>query len=143
MSRLVRFARAAAEKPMEAVEVILALAVFLSGFWLVGPFYSPADSVSAEILESATIPHILGILHLTMSAPLLYALARLDWLKRQFVRRWATFSIFILYLFYGFSGIAVLGFERPSWLTTLAVALIAGVAHVRLKWEMVDSATRD
>jgi len=135
MSRLVRFARAAADKPMEIVEGIIAIAVFLVGCWYISPFYKPATSVTAQIWESANIPQYTGVFQMIVSGLLFTALVIPKWRKRQMVRRWTTFAIFILYLFYGFSSTIILGMGRVSWIATFALALIAGVAHLRLKWE--------
>jgi hypothetical protein len=135
MSRLVRFARGAAEKPTEAIEGIISVAVIMVGLWFVSPFYHPSDSVSAQAWANGTIPQWVGTFQSLVGATLLFALVKKDWSKRQMVRRQATFAIFILYLFYGLSATIILGMGRVSWIATFALALISGVAHLRLKWE--------
>lgn len=135
MSRLVRFARAVSEKPTEAIEGIIALAVTLVGLWFISPFYKPSDSVSAQAWASGTIPQYIGAFQTVVGATLLFALVRKGWARRQTIRRMTTFVIFILYLFYGLSSTIILGMGRVSWIATYALALIAGVAHLRLKWE--------
>lgn len=135
MSRLMRFARAAAEKPTEAIEAIISVAVILVGLWFVSPFYHPSDSVSAQAWANGTIPQYIGAFQSAVGSALLVALIRKNWARRQMVRRQTTFAIFILYLFYGLSATIILGMGRVSWIATFALALISGVAHLRLKWE--------
>lgn len=135
MSRLVRFARAVAEKPTEAIEGIIATAVTLVGIWFVSPYYKPSVSVSAQAWANGTVPQWIGAFQAIVGAVLLFALVRKGWTRRQAVRRQTTFAIFILYLFYGLSSTIILGLGRVSWIATYALALIAGVVHLRLKWE--------
>lgn len=135
MSRLVKLARAASEKPTEAIEFIIATAVTLVGIWFVSPYYKPADSVSAQAWANGTIPQWIGAFQTVLGLLLLFALVKKSWARRQAIRRQTTFAIFILYLFYGLSSTIILGLGRVSWITTYALAFIAGVVHLRLKWE--------
>lgn len=135
MSRLVKFARAVSEKPTEAIEGIIATAVTLVGLWFISPYYHPSASVSAKAWASGTIPQYIGAFQTLIGVLLLFALVKKGWKRRQAVRRQTTFAIFILYLFYGFSSTIILGLGRVSWIATFALALISGVAHLRLKWE--------
>ncbi|QZE11294.1 membrane protein [Streptomyces phage Forrest] len=143
MSRLVNLARAAAEKPTEAVEYIIGVAVLLVGLWFVSPFYEPSTSIQSQIWENAHIPRYTGAVQALVAATLLFALVRKKWTRRQTVRRQATFAIFVLYLFYGFSSTVILGMGRVSWIATFALALISGVAHLRLKWEEGEANARN
>ncbi|QIQ63039.1 hypothetical protein SEA_MOAB_180 [Streptomyces phage Moab] len=143
MSRLVNLVKGVAEKPTEAVEYIIGLAVFLVGTWFLTPFYEPTTSVQSQIWESANIPQYTGGVQAFVAALLLFALVRKSWTKRQAVRRMTTFAIFVLYLFYGFSSTIILGMGRVSWITTFAIALISGVAHLRLKWEEGEANARN
>lgn len=135
MSRLVSFARTAAERPLEVIEGILASATFLVGLWFISPFYHPATSVGAQAWQSGQIPQVIGAVQTVLALIFLFALFRTKWAKRQTVRRQMTFVLFILYLFYAFTSTIILGFGRVSWVNTYALALIAGVTHLRLKWE--------
>lgn len=135
MSRLVKFARTVAEKPTEVIEGIISVAVTLVGLWFLSPFYDTSTSVSAQAWASGTIPRYIGAFQSVVGVVLLFALVRKGWARRQAVRRMTTFAIFILYLFYGFSATIILGLGRVSWIATFALALISGVAHLRLKWE--------
>ncbi|QOI67545.1 hypothetical protein SEA_BEUFFERT_172 [Streptomyces phage Beuffert] len=143
MSRLVSFFKAVAERPTEAIEGIIATAVFLVGLWFVSPFYEPTTSVQSQIWESANIPQFTGVFQALVAGILLFALVRKGWARRQMIRRQATFAIFILYLFYGLSSTMILGMGRVSWVATFALALISGVAHLRLKWEEGEANARD
>lgn len=142
MSRLVKFATAVAEKPTEAIEAIIGTAVLLVGLWFISPFYKASESVAATIWESSHIPEYIGGAQAIAASFLLFALARKNWNKRQAVRRMTTFAIFVLYLFYGFSSTIILGLGRVSWIASFALALIAGVVHLRLKWEEGESLAR-
>jgi len=124
-----------AERPTEAVEAIIAVAVSLVGIWFLSPYYKPSTSVSAQAWASGTIPQYIGAFQAVVGLMLIFALVRKGWARRQAVRRQTTFAIFILYLFYGFSSTIILGLGRVSWIATFALALISGVAHLRLKWE--------
>jgi hypothetical protein len=135
MSRLVKFARAASEKPTDAIEGILSVAVTLVGLWFLSPFYKASTSVSAQAWANGEIPRYIGAFQAVVGIVLLFALVRKGWARRQAVRRQTTFAIFILYLFYGLSATIILGLGRVSWIATFALALIAGVVHLRLKWE--------
>jgi hypothetical protein len=135
MSKLMKFARATSERPLEAIETIIGIAVLLVGLWFVSPFYKPSESVAAAIWESNHIPEYIGGVQAVVASFLLFALARKNWDKRQAIRRMTTFAIFVLYLFYGFSSTIILGLGRVSWIASFALALIAGVVHLRLKWE--------
>ncbi|XAO35348.1 hypothetical protein SEA_FRANCOB_179 [Streptomyces phage Francob] len=135
MSRLVNLVEGVAKKPTEAIEYIIGTAVLLVGLWFISPFYTPSTSVQSQIWENAHIPQYTGMVQAAIAAMLLFALVRKNWAKRQTVRRVTTFAIFVLYLFYGFSSTIILGMGRVSWIATFALAFIAGVAHLRLKWE--------
>lgn len=136
MSRLMRFFRYAAEQPTHVIEAVVGIAVMLSGAWFLSPFYKPEISVSAQVTGSADLPRIIGAFQILFALALLFAIVRPDWKRSRTVRSWMTFDIFILYLFYGLSSIFVNGMERVSWIATFAIALISGVAHLRLKWEL-------
>lgn len=143
MSRLVRLVTGVAQKPTEAIEYIIATAVFLVGLWFLSPYYKPSTSVQSQIWENAHVPQFTGAVQSVIAAFLLFALVRKSWARRQTVRRLTTFAIFVLYLFYGFSSTIILGMGRVSWISTYALALIAGVAHLRLKWEEGDANARN
>lgn len=123
------------ERPTEAIEGIIAFAVTLVGLWFLSPYYKPSTSVSAQAWANGTVPQIIGAFQALVGVVLLFALVRKGWARRQTVRRQTTFAIFILYLFYGFSSTIILGMGRVSWIATFALAFIAGVVHLRLKWE--------
>lgn len=143
MSRLVNLAKTSSEKPLEVIESILGAAVFLVGLWFVSPFYNVSTSVSAQAWANGTIPQYIGAAQAIVGALLLYALVRKNWTRRQAIRRQTTFAIFVLYLFYGFSSTIILGMGRVSWIATFALALISGVAHLRLKWEEGEANARN
>lgn len=127
---------AIAKRPMESVELIVAFSLFCSGIWIVSPAFSTESSAVAQVTESIFATLAIGLLQMFLSLPLLYAVSHLGWPHRQRVRRFVTFSLFNLLLFYGFSQIIIYGLSRVTWLTTFSLALIMGVAHIRLKWEI-------
>lgn len=140
MSRLMRFFRYAAEQPTHVIEAIVGIAVLCSGAWYLSPFYEPEISVSAQVTGSVGLPRIIGAFQILFALALFFAIVRPKWKRSRMLRSWMTFDIFILYLFYGISSVFVNGMGRVSWIATFAIALISGVAHLRLKWELGNNA---
>jgi len=134
------FFKTVAERPTEVIEGIVGIAVLCLGLWYISPFYQPTQSVSAKITESANIPQILGSVQIVFALILLVSLFLPKWKRSHMLRSWMTFNIFILYLFYGLSSVFILGMGRVSWVSTFALALISGVTHLRLKWELGNNA---
>lgn len=123
---------------MEAIESVIALVLFLTGAWFISPWYSPTPGASSslELTHGITLAMVFGTIQVLMAGPLLYALLREKWPRRQRVRRFVTFTCFCLLLFYGISGMVLFGTHRLSWLQTFGLALISAVCHLRLKWEL-------
>ncbi len=123
-------------RPMDVVEGILAATMFVHGLWLVSPFFEPSSSVSALILHGDSLmPQVIGFLQAAVAGIHLYTLIRKP-RKREVIRRAATFFMFTLYLFYGSSSLMLFGLAKVSWVMTFSLALLAGVAYLRLKWEV-------
>jgi hypothetical protein len=89
------------------------------------------------IVGGITFAMLFGTIQVAMAGPLLYALWKEKWSRRQQVRRFVTFTCFLLLSFYTLSGIILYGTHRLTWLSSLGLALISAVCHVRLKWEMI------
>jgi uncharacterized membrane protein len=122
---------------MEAVESIIALILFLTGVWFLSPWYSPNPGAASQLkVGGIQLSYIFGVVQVLMAGPQLYALLRESWPRRQQIRRFVTFTCFVLLTFYGFSGVILFGTQRLSWLQTFGLALISAVCHLRLKWEM-------
>lgn len=138
MTTPIHFFKAVAKRPMEAIESIIALILFLTGLWFLSPWYTPnpGASSSLKIVGNLTLAMLFGTIQVIMAGPLLYALLRERWPRRQQVRRFVTFTCFCLLLFYGISGMVLFGTQRLSWLQTFGLAFISAVCHLRLKWEM-------
>jgi hypothetical protein len=137
MTRPIHFFKAIAKRPMEAIETIVALVLFLSGVWFLSPWYTPNPGASSQLkIGGVSLSIIFGTIQVLMTGPLLYALIRERWPRRQQIRRVVTFTSFVLLTFYGFSGVILFGTHRLSWLQTFGLALISAVCHLRLKWEM-------
>lgn len=125
---------------MDVVEGILSLTMFLHGAWLVSPFFKPSSSVSSMILHGeSTIPQVIGLAQATVAGIHLYSLLRKP-AKQEVIRRGAMFFMFTLYLFYGTSSLILFGLGKVSWVTTFALAAIAAVVYLRLKWEVSHDA---
>jgi hypothetical protein len=138
MTRPIHFFKAIAKRPMEAIESIVALILFLTGVWFLTPWYTPNPGASSQlkIVDGITLAAVFGTIQVVMAGPMLYALLRERWPRRQQIRRVVTFTSFILLTFYGFSGVILFGTQRLSWLQTFGLAAISAVCHLRLKWEM-------
>lgn len=123
---------------MEAVETLVALMLFLSGLYIITPSFELSGSAVAEISQSNAVPLLLGISQMLLAVPLLYALLNFGWPLRQKVRRAVTFAAFILLLFHGYAQVIFFGVTKITWTMTFTLALIMGVAHLHLKWEIDD-----
>lgn len=123
---------------MEAIEAIVAIVLFLTGAWFMTPWYTPVSGASSalEVVPGITLAMVFGTIQVIMAGPLLYALSREKWSFRRRVRRFVTFTCFVLLTFYGLSGMILFGTHRLSWLQTFGLALVSAVCHLRLKWEM-------
>src|SRR3954471_15884610 len=122
----VGFVRTTAVRPMDVVEGILSATIFIHGVWWVSPFFEPSSSVSALILHGdSLIPQVIGLTQTAVAGVHLYTLIRRP-LKREVIRRAATFFMFTLYLFYGSSSLMLFGLAKVAWVTTFALALLAG-----------------
>lgn len=142
MTRPISFFKAIAKRPMEAIETIIALVLFLTGLWFLSPWFTPTPGASSQlkIVDGITLSMVFGTIQVLMAGPLLYALIRETWPRRQQVRRFVTFTCFCLLTFYGLSGVILFGTQRLSWLQTFGLAFISAVCHLRLKWEMDEDA---
>lgn len=138
MTRPITFFKAIAKRPMEAIETIVALILFLTGVWFLTPWYTPNPGASSQvtIVDGITLATVFGIIQILMAGPMLYALIRAKWSMRMRIRRFVTFTSFLLLTFYGISGVVLFGTQRLSWVQTFGLALISAVCHLRLKWEM-------
>ena len=140
MARVVNFFKGIATHPMETIEFVVPLLLFLSGLW--ATFYAPyADIPTLQQKAGSTTWMIsaFGILQLALAIPLLYSIAHKSWTKGIKLRRWLSFVCFFLLLFYGITGVLVNGLDKISWLSSFGFAVIAGVCHVRLKWVHADA----
>jgi len=138
MIKPINFFKDIAKRPMEAIETIIALVLFLTGVWFMTPWYTPNPGAASQlrIIDGITLSMIFGTVQILMAGPLLYALYMEKWPRRQQFRRFVTFTSFLLLTFYGFSGMILFGTQRLSWLQTFGLALISAVCHLRLKWEL-------
>lgn len=136
MARVVNFFKGIATHPMETIEFVVPLLLFFSGLW--ATCYAPyADIPTLRDKPNSTpwLIAIFGVIQLTLAGPLLYAIAHKTWTTGIKLRRWLSFVCFVLLLFYGITGVLVNGLDRISWLSSFGFAVIAGVCHVRLRWE--------
>jgi hypothetical protein len=136
----VGFVRRTAVRPMDVVEGILSLTMLLHGLWLVSPFFKPSSSASSMILHGdVTIPQVIGCTQAAVAVIHLYGLLRKP-AKQEVIRRGGMFFMFTLYLFYGTSSLILFGLQKVNWVSTYALAIIAAVVYLRLKWEVSHNA---
>jgi hypothetical protein len=139
MTTPMHFFKAIAKRPLEAIESTIALILFATGAWFLSPWYQPNPGASSSLkIGGITLAMLFGIIQVIMAGPMLYALLRESWPRRQQVRRIVTFTSFCLLTFYGLSGVILFGTQRLSWLQTFGLAAISAVCHLRLKWELDD-----
>jgi hypothetical protein len=120
-------------RPMEAVGFILALAVLLAGAWLLSPFFQPDESTGAKISGSLqVIPTILGAYQVIVGTIWLAGIFNKSKNWSLVVRRTCSFMVFLLYTFYGISGVILNGIHRITWLSTFTIAFIAAIKYLWL-----------
>jgi hypothetical protein len=132
--RIANVFRYIAFKPMDAVGFILALSVLLAGLYLLSPFLTIAASTSAQITNHTilALPRFLGLYQVIAGSAWIVAIFNKHKKWSIPIRRTAAMSIFLLYTFYGISGIFLYGMERVTWLGTFTIALIAAVKYLYL-----------
>lgn len=123
---------AIATHPMKAVEIVIVSILFFSGLWLLSPL-SVDGGTAGQASGDYRIAVVLGIFQVVMGLLYYYALWKPIG-KRYFVRNWINMAYFCLFLFYAIAQFLLTGFTNVRWITTLGIALIAGIAHLRYKW---------
>jgi hypothetical protein len=124
---------------MDAVGFVLAFAAFLAGIYLLGVglelIHIPTASLSptsARISGINWLPSIFGVLQLGLGGTWIYAIFNKDKPWSVKVRKNCAMLMFLIYMFYGFSGVILEGITRVSWLSTFSIALIAGIKYLWL-----------
>ncbi len=126
MSRFVEVVRNAAEKPIEAIQVIVAITVFILALWVASPIYVPTSSSSAvaiafsnNILQKALIGLVIGLPPLPIILSLFFKrFNTVSWYIRS------TQGMFICLLFLTLLRVLVVGWLPLTWVSTLGLALV-------------------
>lgn len=132
-----RFIQTVQYRPMDAIGFILAFLAFVAGVYLVllslhvfGIGLETATS--ARVSGHDWLPLIFAALQLGLGGAWIYALFNKGKAWSVRVRRACAMTFFIVYMFYGFSGVFLYGLERATWLSTFALAAITGVKYLYL-----------
>lgn len=135
MAAVTNFFKNIAMNPMETIEFVVPVILLISGLW--AALYAPLGGTLAERASQGQQAWAvgLGIAHLLLALPLLYAVIWKNWPQSLKTRRLLSFGCFLLLMFYGFAGLFVNGLHRISWVSAFGLAVIAGVCHIRLKWD--------
>lgn len=124
-------------KPMDAIGYILATTAILAGFYLfIVGFHlfgvTPAVSTSQQISGIDWLPLVFAVVQVGLGTAWLVALLNKSKSWSLKVRKNCALIFFLVYTFYGFSGLLLNGLTRASWLTTFAMAAVTGVKYLYL-----------
>lgn len=134
MTRAITVFKDAASRPMEAIETIIALVLFVFGCYLISPLYIEAPQTASSALASnPTALLIAGVgLYILPALPILLGLF---W-KRVNTLKWrtrSTFWMFIACMFITLLRLITIGFTPLVWLFTFALGLIAAVCFLYMR----------
>lgn len=143
MKPSIKFFLNVAQHPMETIESVVAFVLSITGLWLLSPWFEPATSTTAEITDgSHIIPYVFGCIEILLALPLIYSLINRRWSYGLRVRKTISFLCFVLFVFYGMSGILLNHLHRISWVSAFGFAAIAAVAHLRLQLDLIEESER-
>jgi len=117
-----RIANYPASYPMHVVEIILALSLFVFGFFVLTPFYY-------DRLQE-WVQCVLGLGYIFSSGPLL--LLTLLRKSTEGIRKKSQFAMFFAFCFIFLQRLIVYGFDSFLWIFPLVLAVISSVAYLRL-----------
>lgn len=139
----VKFFLSVAKHPMETIESVVAFVLSITGLWLLSPWFEPASSTTAEITNgSHVIPSVFGFLEIFLAVPLIYSLFNQKWHYGLRVRKTISLLCFILFVFYGTSGLLLNHLHRITWVSAFGFAVISAVAHLRLQLDLIEESER-
>lgn len=137
MTRAVEVFRSASKRPMEAIEVILALTLFGAGLYLLSPTYVIQDSgmsTTAQAFADNDLAHMsYGLFgFIVPAAPILLGL----FLRRFNTITWrtrSTFMMFLAFLFTALFRVIVIGPVPILWVFPLALAFVSAVCYLYVR----------
>lgn len=122
-----------ARKPVEAVTFIIAFSLLAFSLYLVSPWYEPGyDRVIADSPTNRYVEYVVGVAFFLISLPG----AIFPFLNdgaRQNALKFATFSMFIAFLFQAILRIVSVGWTPVHWLSVLVISLICGALRLYLE----------
>lgn len=131
-----KFKHAATPSVGYYLELIIALVLFVQGFYALVPAYDlPRDSVfGLDRLPMAQ--NGLGILLIVSSILLFWGLSQHHFPTRRAFRRAGSFLAFGVLLFITFLGILSEDVNDIYWISTLGIAIMTAVMYVRVGWQL-------
>lgn len=123
--RLITYSRT---QPARMIVGVVALATFLSGIWILCPWYLPLalPAASKAIGVSVTVA---GVINVLVSLPGLYAF------KKNCPKAIArgAFYLFCWYMFVALTRMVFVG-SALGWVTVLIIALIMAIVYIEQKY---------
>jgi len=126
-----------ARRTYRYVEGVIAMTMLIGGAYLASPLYysysqkNIRNTAVAQNLQPHWLIITFGILY---ALPGLFLLVGLFWDKKR-VRSVALFWIWLVLLFTVGMNIATGGLNPLTWLSPMAIGLIAGIIWLRVRWE--------
>lgn len=126
----VRLLRAILRSRMEPVETVLSAHLFITGLWLIFPYWQ-TDRVLDVGVGQATIV-VVGLSIATIALSSLLAMA----FKRNglsiAVRRTTTFLMFVSHVLLAGLAVSAAGFTEVRWLSYVALALLSAISYLSI-----------
>lgn len=134
MNRAISVFTNAASRPMEAIETIIALTLFIFGCYLISPLHdSSAGGASSALASNEYVLLAAGVfLYILPTLPILLGLF---W-KKANTLKWrtrSTFTMFVACMFITLLRLTTIGFTPFVWLFTFALGLIAAVCYLYMR----------
>ena len=127
MSRLTKMLRFIGGRPELIIEIILAVVLLVFALYLGGPWYvgGPTTAIGNAI-EADTVRVLTAIIYIIPSSLTLGGVFK----QNDKLRTYATFGLFMAYLFSVILRILTVGFTPLLWLYPFGLALVAAVVYI-------------
>ncbi len=136
MHQVVDIFMKAADRPIEAIQLIISIGLLLLGLYTMSPFYISLVGGSASAIlygNSILVRYIIAIVLYTLPAlPITLGLFFKS-LANAAMYRTANLAMFVSYLFLTIGRLITVGPRPLIWIFTLLLALIAAIC--RLYWK--------
>lgn len=119
------------ERPMEAIGFTVAALMFIGGFLIAWPNFTPPPNSVLGGLASFIIVKAIGLYFMALFGTHMYAICK----NKRKIRKFCTYTAFITLFVFGLLNILI---PQPgqnlNWVSTWAIAAVEGISYLRLKW---------